>query len=269
MSRLKLLQMEFKGGPCIGIQLDMWTDTNTHVAYSGVNVVTVREPNAIQFTAGSTGLAKDSATPPQLYAKSEVLDVDVFPLTEHTGANIKTALVKTLEKKGITHASISGVTPDSAADGQCGLAQIEDLSEKVDTCSLHRLQRGVLFSIGSAGSTSKNPEAKALLKGHSRLVQLSNQSRAVSDGIRKMQLDAGVPTSKALTTVDTMPTRWGNQSRQVERDCTLRPVLDPVIDEYKRNNKGKKDAIVEDDDSNPMSKVRARSARRWPPRRLG
>eukprot|EP00966_Prymnesium_polylepis_P064342 1491879-Prymnesium_polylepis.1 len=233
----------------------MWTDTNTHVAYSGVNAVTVHEPKLIQFSAGSTGSAKGPTTPPQLYAKSEVLDFDVFPATEHTGANIKAALVKMLEKKGIAHASISGLTPDGAADGQCGLSQIEDLSEKVDTCSLHRIQRSVLFSIGSAGSTSKNPEAKALLKGHNRAVQLSNQARAVSDGIRKKQLDAGVPASKLLTTVDTMPTRWGNQSRQIERNCTLRPVLDPVVDEFKRNNKGKKDAIVEEDDSNPTSKV--------------
>jgi hypothetical protein len=32
-------------------------------------------------------------------------------------------------------------------------------------------------------------------------------------------------------------------------------VLDPVIDEFKRNNKGKKDAIVEEDDENPTSKL--------------
>jgi len=35
----------------------------------------------------------------------------------------------------------------------------------------------------------------------------------------------------------------------------LRPVLDAVLDEYKRANKGKKDAIVEEDDTDPTSKV--------------
>ena len=235
--RYTKLQSDFKGGACIGIQLDMWTDTHTHVAYSGINAVTVREPREVVFTAGSTGTAKSPAKPLQLYAMSEVLDFDVFPLTEHTGENIKAALVATLAKKKIKHTAISGLSPDGAADGQCGLALIEDLAEKVDTCSLHRIQRGVLFSIGMAGATSKNPECKKLIKGHNREVQLSNQSRAVSDGIRKQQIDAGVPASQLLTTVDTAPTRWGNQSRQISRNCTLRPVLDPVIDEYKRNNK--------------------------------
>jgi hypothetical protein len=153
--RYTKLQSDFKGGACIGIQLDMWTDTHTHVAYSGINAVTVREPREVVFTAGSTGTAKSPAKPLQLYAMSEVLDFDVFPLTEHTGENIKAALVATLAKKKIKHTAISGFSPDGAADGQCGLALIEDLAEKVDTCSLHRIQRGVLFSIGMAGATSK------------------------------------------------------------------------------------------------------------------
>ena len=119
----------------------MWTDTHTHVAYSGINAVTVREPREVVFTAGSTGTAKSPAKPPQLYAMSEVLNFDVFPLTEHTGENIKVELVATLAKKKIKHTAISGLSPDGAADGQCGLALIPDLAEKVDTCSLHRIQR--------------------------------------------------------------------------------------------------------------------------------
>jgi hypothetical protein len=251
--RFKALQMEFKGGPCIGRQLDMWTDTNTHVAYGGLNAVTVREPRPLVMTAGSTGRAKPSV--PQLRAHSEVLDFNVFPHTEHTGKNIKDWLIDVIKIKGIEHCAISGLTPDGAADGQCGLGQIETLSEKVDTCSEHRLQRVVLFSIGQAGTQSKNPQAKALIKKHNRVAQLNNQCRAVSDGIRKAQIDAGIPSSKVLTTVDTMPTRWGNQFSHISRDNTLRPVIDPVIDTYKRENRHKKDAIVEQDDSDPASKL--------------
>jgi hypothetical protein len=73
--------------------------------------------------------------------------------------------------------------------------------------------------------------------------------------VRNAQIAAGVPLSKVLTTVDTCTTRWGNQFDQVERDNVLRPVLDPTVESYKRDNRGKKDAIVEDDDNNPTSRL--------------
>jgi hypothetical protein len=160
-----------------------------------------------------------------------------------------------LVKKGIKISSTSGATPDGAADGQLGMRLIEGLAEKTDTCNLHGVQRSVLYSSGLAGVTSKNPEAKAVLKMHNRVAQLKNQTRAVSDGVRSTQLAADVPLSKVLMTVDTCTTRWGNQFDQVERNNVLRPVIDPVVDAYKRENRGKKDAIVEDDDSNPTSKL--------------
>ena len=208
------------------------------------------------FTAGSTGTPKkDKDKPPQLWAVSECLDFDVFPLTEHTGVAIRDWFTNVLAKKAIKISSCSGVTPDGAADGQLGMRLIEGLAEKTDTCNLHGLQRSVLFSVGLAGATSQNPEAKAVLKMHNRIAQLKNQTRAVSDGIRKMQLSADIPLSKVLTTVDTSTTRWGNQFDQVERDNVLRPVIDPTVDTYKRDNRGKKDAIVEDDDSNPTSRL--------------
>ena len=55
------------------------------------------------------------------------------------------------------------------------------------------MQRAVLFSIGLAGVASKNPEAKALLRAHGRVVQLSHQCNAVSGGIAAHQAGNGVP----------------------------------------------------------------------------
>ena len=49
-----------------------------------------------------------------------------------------------LDKVGIKAASISGITPDGAADGQAGLV-LAGFGEKVDTCHLHQLQRGLLY----------------------------------------------------------------------------------------------------------------------------
>jgi len=51
-----------------------------------------------------------------------------------------------LDKVGIKAASISGITPDGAADGQAGLVLAG--GEKVDTCHLHQLQRGLLYCMG-------------------------------------------------------------------------------------------------------------------------
>ena len=249
-NRYKSLQIEFKGEPCIGLQLDMWTDTNTHISYAGLNGVTVCEPQ--DGCAPSTGRKMDV---PQLLVRSEVLDFDVFPHTEHTGVNIRSWLIATLARRAVSHSAVSGLTPDGAADGQCALNLIEDLREKVDTCSEHGLQRSVLYAAGLAGTESKNPDFKAHLKSHTRYAQASNQIRAVAYGIREKQLQAEVPTYKVLTTVDTMPTRWGNQFRQVERDNLLKPVLSPVVDKWVTENRMVKEAIVEADDSNPAAKV--------------
>ena len=34
ISRISALKLQFKGRPCIGLQLDMWTDSNTHTSYA-------------------------------------------------------------------------------------------------------------------------------------------------------------------------------------------------------------------------------------------
>lgn len=78
----------------------------------------------------------------------------------------------------------------------------------------------------------------------------------MSYGIREMQESHKVPSTRVLTTVDTCATRWGNQFRQIERNNVLKPVLDFVVDKWKREHKNRLDAIVEDDDDNPQSKVR-------------
>ena len=106
--------------------------------------------------------------PPQFVVQSEVLDFDVFPSTEHTGANIKKWMVDTLEKHKIPFSSVSGITPDGAADGHCGLNLIPELCQKVDTCALHGLQRSVLYSIGLAGSPVENTDMRDLLKSARR-----------------------------------------------------------------------------------------------------
>lgn len=73
---------------------------------------------------------------------------------------------------------------------------------------------------------------------------VNKMSRHVGDGCVKLQVKAGVPDHKILYTVDTCPTRWGNQFDQMETNVVLRPVLDPAISKFKADNHNNKQAIM-------------------------
>ena len=242
MRQIALKQKIYKGKQCLGLQLDMWTDSETQTAFAALMMTTVEEPISDSPTA-------------QLYLMSQIVDFGIFPYHSKTGENIRLWLLSILEANEIPHSLVAGLTPDGAADGQCGLAQIETLCEKVDTCELHMLQRAVLFSIGLAGATSKNPAAKDLLKKHNRIAMLSRQSGAFLKSIKGMQTDAGVPDHKVLVPERTATTRWGNQFVQLLKDCVLRPAIDPSLEKYKKENKGNKEALVETNESDQGSKV--------------
>jgi hypothetical protein len=241
--RISNLAKEFKGLACVGLQLDMWTDTITHTAYGCVTMTTIRDP---------TDAKADNA---QLQLCSEILSFNVFPVVSKTGEAIKAWFISVLEDNQLPHSIVAGVTPDGAADGQCGLAKIETIAEKVDTCMLHVLQRAVLFSIGIAGASSKNPAAKSLLRANNRVVQLSRQSLAVGKSISNAQVAANVPHEKVLSLVKTATTRWGNQYSQLSTNIRLRRAIDPAVDKFKRENRNNKEAIVEENESDQGSKV--------------
>lgn len=240
--RISRLTKEFKGSCCIGLQLDMWTDSTTHTAYGCVTMTWVDEPSGQEEV-------------PQLWVRSEILDFNVFPATSKTGEAIKQWMLDVLEANNLPHSLISGLTPDGAADGQCGLKLIPTLSEGVDTCLLHVLQRAVLFSLGLAGASSKNAIAKRLLRKHNRVVMLSRQSLAVGKAIKVAQLDAKVPAHKLRTLESTATTRWGNQYSQLTTNCDLRPAIDPAVEKFKRENRNNKEAIVESNESEEGSKA--------------
>ena len=104
---------------------------------------------------------------------------------------------------------------------------------------LHQLQRAVLIALGLTGKYPKNVACKTLLRKHNRIVLLSHQSRAVNDGIREEQASLLIPTHKVLSTVTTMVTRWGNQLLQLRSNNTLKPIIEPVLRDYKSKNRQK------------------------------
>jgi hypothetical protein len=103
--RISNLAKEFKGLACVGLQLDMWTDTITHTAYGCVTMTTIRDP---------TDAKADNA---QLQLCSEILSFNVFPVVSKTGEAIKAWFISVLEDNQLPHSIVAGVTPDGAADG--------------------------------------------------------------------------------------------------------------------------------------------------------
>ena len=115
----------------------------------------------------------------------------------------------------IKHSMVSGITPDGAADGQCGLRLIDTLRDKVDTCMLHQLQRAVLWCLGKTGRTCQNSEAQDLLRKNARIVMLSRQSLGTNKHIKQLQRDAGVPRHLVWTLV---PRLVGERSLSKSRE---------------------------------------------------
>jgi hypothetical protein len=77
----------------------------------------------------------------------------------------------------------------------------------------------------------------------------------VNKEIKQAQEGAGVPHQKVFALVPTATTRWGNQFLQLERNCLLRPAIDPTVEKFKRENRHNKEAIVEPNESDQGSKA--------------
>ena len=68
-NRFIKLRAQFKGKPCIGIQLDMWYDSDTHTCMACANATTVEEPTG--DAADNDGAA--------LSLMSEIIEFATFP----------------------------------------------------------------------------------------------------------------------------------------------------------------------------------------------
>ena len=236
----KNLQEAYRSQPCLGIQLDLWTDTSTHTSYGSISASHIQKvPRQSTSNAGVNTFLE------AFRLVDEVIAFEAFPKTEHTAQNLKDWILDVLERQNIKTCCISGITPDGASDGQAAL-DLAGLSHLVDTCLLHQLQRGLLYSVGLAGSefTRENNACRALLMKHRRQVQLHNQCRAVSEGIRKAQAAIAIPAHKVLAPEQTHAIRWGAIARQVTRNLLLKPLYDPVMLEFKKMHRSKPDEIV-------------------------
>ena len=191
----------------------------------------------------------------------EVLDFYMFPFISHVSTNIRDWFLSVMEAEELPAAVWVGVTPDGAADGKKALRMIPGIEKRNDTCNLHQLQRSILYAIGLAGTvaTRKNPDAKDLVAVNGRVTKLQNQSREVNNNVREVQEKSKVPVHQTISGVHTNHTRWNNVHSQAERNNLMRPILTPVLANYKRENPNEV-AVLEiytsDDDSDGETQPR-------------
>ena len=157
----------FKELPCVGLQLDLWTDRNTGICYAAVHESFCTDPTC------------DDGD--RLELQHSLLHFRAFPFTRHTKEMIRDWLVGVLLAEEIPASAISGVTPDGASDVQSGGKLVPGLARKVDVCLLHDLQRSVLYSMGLAGSVRNCPNRgfRDVMRINKRVVMLAHQSREV------------------------------------------------------------------------------------------
>ena len=231
---------EFDGEPSCGVQLDLWQDDSTKVTYGSLTLTRTLENEQAQ-----------------LELQSELLEFEEFPYTAHTAVNIANWIQATLRKKNLPLSVLTGITPDGASDGVAAIKSIDQLAELLDICLLHQTNRTLLYAMGLTGRPCRNEAAREVIRENRKVVALSNQSRHVNDGIIKVQKKAGVPDHKVLHTVDTCPTRWGNQHDQMTRNITIKAAIEPTVSKHKCSNKEDKVVVFGcgDDSRTPKEEV--------------
>ena len=185
---------------------------------AGITFLGVNWTHVAEDPMSSTFMIEDS-----------MLDIFVFPYTAHTMLHIREVVIALLARKRVQHCSIAGTAADGESAGQGALKSIDSLKDEVNVCDLHDLQRCALVSSGLDGTPCRNSAGKALLRKHNRLVALTHRNRYVAEGLRQRQREANIPAHRFLCTVKTNKLRWGNQSRQVDQNCVMQPLLDPTL----------------------------------------
>ena len=182
LQRIADKRKKFRGGPCVGLQLDMWTDDIDGESFACLNMTTANWIDEV------------------LTLQNEILAFEVFPFRSHTAEHIKKWFEDVLQRKTLNVRMVDLIAPDGAADGQAAMNLIPELEDKKVVCWIHDLQRAVLSAVSCAGSSTsrENPDCRDLIRRHARTVQLHSQSKTVRSAMLQAQLDLKIPKHKVL-----------------------------------------------------------------------
>lgn len=213
----------FYGAKWMFLSLDMWSELHAAESYASLTM---------NFTYGTS---KDEDQEPA--REKVVLSMKPFGADRHTGENICAWFSEVLRDYGILATDIFLIVPDGAANGKKAVElYCEDVFKKTGVvvewhvCYAHELQRSALISFGRANG-DQNPELKAVLDKHSKLVGKIHHSTRAVQMLKKKQRDDGYGDSDILGLNPHAHTRWSGIFDSVERNCVLRSSLSHVASE--------------------------------------
>jgi hypothetical protein len=198
------------GKPFLNVELDIWTAKNASESYAAMK--------------GSIILNDENGV---LRVHDFVLEFAVFPNNRHTALHIKAWMESVFVDNLLSKEDIIMATPDGAANGKKALKL---MGLEFIVCYCHDLQRAMLYALGRAGKTSRNPEVKALIELHHKIVTKVHTSTLLTKDLIDAQVSAGVVKGKAKTVTGSCVTRqWQGDAKILGRNLDLQVYLDSIL----------------------------------------
>ena len=196
------------GDHSIGAQDDIWSMTNCKESYGCMRASFIHKD--------LLGLLHDV---------NPLLAFRTFATSSHTGLVIKTWKVGICSGWGLDATkSMSLWTEDGAANN---ILSSKLLGALYEVCGPHQVQRAILFALGLAGKTSKNPMLKAFIGRMSKQSSSFHSSGVASKAMQDSQLSRGVKPHQLKSTEVANATRWtgifrcAQKTRMLEADIKV------------------------------------------------
>lgn len=184
----------------ICLTTDIWTDTMNERAYLGVTLHFVMEGSVNRTT----------------------VNVGVKPLhSSHTGETIKNELDKVLEEWEIPKQKIILTVTDNGSNMVLGSHLFNGKNRHI-TCFAHSLNLVV-------EKVLKHANALPLLLKVRAIVKHVKNSVNVSDRLRKMQLDKGIPEGKIRKLILDVATWWNSTFYMAERFIQMASMVNEIL----------------------------------------
>jgi hypothetical protein len=188
-----------KGGPCVGMQLDLWTKRKLRDAFVSVRLTFVTEDRTAVHTKhqGTNAGARTF--------HDMLLKFGHFTPVTHSAKNIARWLLRALSDVGLTPADITLATPDGAANG---LKALRIMGVMFDACIEHQLDRAVSHSTGEGTKGhAANPACHDLIVANAKMAAKIVSSTKLQLGLCQKQLEEGIRLSEALVIIKRGVTR--------------------------------------------------------------
>ena len=206
------------GSPFFSLQLDMWTTRNMAESYISLN------GSFITRTEDYGGYA-------EYHLEQALLAFKAFPHLRHTAVNIANWTKDMIT--GVLNFEMDDVcvcVPDGGANVR-KIGQLTGLNAR--TCFAHQLQRCVLYALGTAGTTSRNPEMKAALSKAKQLASTVHHSTQIT---KLLASTREARKEKPMAVMQDVTTRWSSTHMMVQSLNLLQADLQSVFNSTDLNN---------------------------------